>query len=181
MNKYLKSILQKTVTKSKSKWHVMLYPTLWEYRTTLNTSINFSLFLLVHWVDSILPIQCEIPSLKLEIELLPDTIDLEECLVNLEQLDEQHRYATSSIKENKRCVKVQYDKYVHTQLYTEGDLEILYDQAKEPSREGKFNSKWHGPYIVRRFLEKGAYKLEYYEENVLEEPRNVLYIKQYYT
>jgi hypothetical protein len=36
-----------------------------------------------------MPIECEIPSLKIMIELLPDTTDLEVCLVHLEQLDEQ--------------------------------------------------------------------------------------------
>jgi hypothetical protein len=39
---------------------------------------------------------------------------------------------------------------------------------------------WHGPYIVRRVLEKGAYELEYYEGNMLAEPRNGLYLKIYY-
>jgi transposase InsO family protein len=31
VNKSLKSILQKIVRKSKSNWHVMLYPALWAY------------------------------------------------------------------------------------------------------------------------------------------------------
>jgi hypothetical protein len=41
-------------------------------------------------MNFILLIQYEIPSLKLAIELLPNTYDLEECLVHLEHLDEQH-------------------------------------------------------------------------------------------
>jgi hypothetical protein len=48
-------------------------------------------------------------------------------------------------------------------VYVEGDLVLLYDQAKEPLGVGKFKPMWHGPYIVRRVLEKGAYKLEDYE------------------
>jgi hypothetical protein len=39
---------------------------------------------------------------------------------------------------------------------------------------------WHGPYIVRRVLEKGAYKLEDYERNKLAKPINGLYLKRYY-
>jgi hypothetical protein len=39
---------------------------------------------------------------------------------------------------------------------------------------------WHGPYIVRRVLENGGYKLEDYEGNMLVEPRNDLYLKIYY-
>ena len=71
----------------------MLYTTLWAYRTVVKTSTGFSPYHLVHGVESILPVQCKIPSLKLVVELLLDTSALEERLVHLEQLDEQHRDA----------------------------------------------------------------------------------------
>ena len=89
MNKSLKSILQRTITRSKTNWHIMLYSALWAYRTAVNTTIGFSPYQLVHGVESVLPVECEIPSLKLAIELLPDTSTLEERLVHLEQLYEQ--------------------------------------------------------------------------------------------
>ena len=39
---------------------------------------------------------------------------------------------------------------------------------------------WHGPYVVKRVLEKGAYELVDYEGIALEEPRNGIYLKKYY-
>ena len=66
----------------------MLYPALWAYRTAVKTATSFSPYQLVHGVGSILLVECEIPSLNLDVELLPDTSPLEECLVHLEQLDE---------------------------------------------------------------------------------------------
>ena len=90
MNKSLKSILQLTIAQSKNNWHTMLYPTLWAYRTMVKTAIGFSPYQLVHGVESVLPVECEIPSLKLAVDILPDTSALEEHLVHLEQLDEQH-------------------------------------------------------------------------------------------
>ena len=45
-------------------------------------------FQLVHGLESVFPIECEIPSLKLAVELLPDTSSLEERLLHLEHLDE---------------------------------------------------------------------------------------------
>jgi hypothetical protein len=181
VNKSLNTILQKPVSQSKSNWHIMLYPALWAYRTSVKTSISFSPFQIVHGVESILPIECEIPSLKLAIALLPHTFDLERCLVHLENLDEQHRYTSTTIEENKKCVKVQYDNSIYPLLYVEGDLVLLYDQDKEPLGEAKFNPMWHGPYIMQRVLEKGACELEYSEGNRLVEPRNGLYLKKYYT
>ena len=69
-------------------WHIMLYPSLWEYRTAVKTTTGFSPYQLIHGVELVLSIECEIPSLNLSIELLPDTSPLEEHLVFLEELDE---------------------------------------------------------------------------------------------
>jgi hypothetical protein len=57
-----------------------------------------------------------------------------------------------AIKENKKRVKVQYDNSICPRLYVEGDLFLLYDQAKELLGAGKFKPMWHGPYIVQHVL-----------------------------
>ena len=88
VDKSLKSILQRTIAQRKNNWHIILYPALWAYRTTVKTAIGFSPYQLVHGVESVLPVECKIPSLKLAIEILLDTFSLEERLVYLEQLDE---------------------------------------------------------------------------------------------
>ena len=150
----------------------MLYPTMWAYRTTVKTATGFSPYQLVHGVESVLPIECEIHSLKLVVELLPDTSPLEESLVHLEQLDEQRRDALVALEVNKRRVKVQYDKSIHPRVFSEGDFVLLWDQPKEPLGAGKFNPMWCGPYMVKHVLEKGSYELV--------EPRNGLYLKKYY-
>ena len=100
----------------------MLYPILWAYRTVVNTATDFSPYQLIHGVESVLPVECEIPSLKLAIEILPDTFTLEEHLVHLEQLDEKHQDALVALEVDKHCVKVQYDKSIHPRRFSEGDL-----------------------------------------------------------
>ena len=137
----------------------MLYPALWAYRTVVNIANVFSAYQLLHGVESVLPIECEIPSLKLAVEILPETSTLEECLVHLEQLDEQCRDALVALEFNRHHVKVQYDKSIHPRRFSEGDLFPLWDQDKEPLGAGKFNPMWHGPYMVKCVLEKGAYDL----------------------
>ena len=89
----------------------MLYPALCAYRTVVNTATGFSPYHLVHGLEFVLPVECEIPSLKIAIEILPDTSALEEHLVHLEQLDEQRRDALVALEVNKHCAKVQYDKF----------------------------------------------------------------------
>ena len=68
--------------------------------------MGFSAYQLVHGVESVLPVECEIPSLKQAIELLPGTSPLEEHLVHLEQLDGQRQDALVALEVNKRRVKV---------------------------------------------------------------------------
>ena len=57
-------------------------------------------------------VECEIPSLKVAVELLPDTSPLEERLVHLEKLDEQCWDALVALEVNKRRIKVQYDNSI---------------------------------------------------------------------
>ena len=83
----------------------MLFSTLWAYRTSTKTATGFTPFLLVHGVESVLLIECQIPSLCLTVELLPDTSPLEEQLLQLEQTIEDHRATLQAIEAVKNTVK----------------------------------------------------------------------------
>ena len=101
MNKSLKTILQQMINLAKSNSHLMLYSTLWAYRTSVKTATDFSPFQLVYRLEVVLPIECQIPSLKLTIQLFLDTSPLEECLLYLEQLDEKRLDAALANKAHK--------------------------------------------------------------------------------
>ena len=48
---------------------------------------GFTLFHLVHGIEAVLPIECEIPTLHTIVDLLPDTSPLEQRLLFLDYLD----------------------------------------------------------------------------------------------
>ena len=77
VNKTLMTILKLTINASRPNWHIMLYPALWVYRMTVKTATVFSPFQLVHGVEEVTPIECEIPSLKIAVHVLPKTSDIE--------------------------------------------------------------------------------------------------------
>eukprot|EP00253_Pinus_taeda_P024121 PITA_24121 len=135
---------------------------------------------LVYGLEATLPIECEIPSLKLAVKLLPDTTPLEERILYLQRLDETRRLASLAIEAQKKRVKTHFDNTVNPHSFIEGDLVLLYDQANDKPGAGKLEPMWHGPYIVKRVLQKGAYELIDYEGNPLDRPRNGLYLKKYY-
>ena len=89
------------------------------------------------------------------------------------------REAQLANEAHKRCTKVQYDKNVQPHIYSEGDL-VLYDKEADVIGTWKFEPLWHGPYIVKRVLAKGAYELVDYDVIPLAQPRNGLYLKRYY-
>ena len=133
----------------KTSWHTMLFLALWAYRTSVKSTTGFTPFRLVYGLEAILPIQCKIPSLKLAVELLPNTSAEEERLLYLMQLYETRHDATLVIESQKKRVKAQYDKHVKPHVFFEGDLVLLYEQDQDMLGAGKFEAMGQGPYIVR--------------------------------
>ena len=72
-------------------------------------------------------IECEIPSLKLVVEILPNISAEKELLLYLMQLDETHPDVSLVIETRKKHVKYQYDKHVRPRIFSEGDLVLLYE------------------------------------------------------
>ena len=68
----------------------MLYLVLWAYRTSVKIATGFTPFQLAYGLEVVLPIECQIPSLQIAIELLPVTTAEEEHLIYVNQLDETH-------------------------------------------------------------------------------------------
>ena len=105
----------------------MLYPALWVYQTNVKTSTGFSPFQLIHGVEFVALIECEIPSLRIVIHVLPDMNELEEHLLHLEHLDEKCRDELIANQAHKNRVKIQYDKSVKPRIFSEGELVFLWD------------------------------------------------------
>ena len=57
---------------------------------------------------------------------------------------------------------------------------LIYDQEADVTGTRKFEPLWHGPYIFKRVLAKGAYELVHYDGISLAQPRNELSLKHYY-
>ena len=117
---------------------------------------------------------------KTRDRLVPDTSEEEACLLNLIHLDETSREAQLAKEVHKRRIKAQYNKNFQPRIYSKGDLVLLYNQESDVIGTGKFEPLWHGPYIVKRVLAKGAYELVDYNGIPLAQPRNGLYLKRYY-
>ena len=166
------------VGQAKSNWHLQLFFALWAYRTTVKTSTVFPPFQLVYGMEATLPIECDIPSLNLVVELLPNTTIDEETFLYLNKVDETRHDVALANEAHKRRMKVQYDRTFQPRSFDEGDLVLTYDQKHDKMGAGKFDSMWHGPYIISHVLENGAYELVDCDGIPLGEPRNGDYLKR---
>eukprot|EP00253_Pinus_taeda_P028038 PITA_28038 len=108
------------------------YFTKWaEAMPTLNNNGKMTaLFIFNHLVygsEAILPVQCEISSLKLAVDLLPGTSEEEAHFLELIQLDETHCDSALANEAHTKRVKAQFDKNVKRRVFSEGNLVLLYD------------------------------------------------------
>jgi hypothetical protein len=84
----LKTIIQWIVNKHKTMWKHILCPTLWFYRTSFKNPMVFTPFHFVHGVEVFFPIECQIPTLWMVVELQPNTTPIDWCLISLESTNE---------------------------------------------------------------------------------------------
>ncbi len=180
INKVLKRMLQRMIRVHKRDWHLIMYSALWAYWTSVRNATEFTPFQLVYGLEAILPIQCEISSLKLAVDLLPRTSEEEAQFLELIQLDETCLDEASANEAHKKRVKAQFNKNVKPRVFSEGDLVLLYDQEYDTLGAGKFKSLCMGPYVVKWVLAKGSYELMDYDGIPLAQPGNGLYLKRYY-
>jgi len=71
-------MLQRTIGKHLNNWNLMLFSALLAYITSTKTTTGFTPFQPVYGLEETIPINCEIPLLKLAIELLLNTSPEEE-------------------------------------------------------------------------------------------------------
>ncbi|XP_071923111.1 uncharacterized protein [Coffea arabica] len=98
-NKTFCNLLKKIVDKSKRDWHLRIREALWAYRTTFRTPTQATPYALVYGVEAILPLECQIPSLRIAIqERLSEENNVRFRLEELEALDEKRLEAQQRIE-----------------------------------------------------------------------------------
>ncbi|KAL0354313.1 UNVERIFIED_CONTAM: hypothetical protein Sangu_1012600 [Sesamum angustifolium] len=98
-NKTLCNLLKKVVAKSKHDWHKRIGEALWAYRTTVRTPTQATPYALVYGVETVLPFEQQIPSLRIAIqEGLTKEENVQIRLEELEALDEKRLEAQQTLE-----------------------------------------------------------------------------------
>ncbi|RDX64808.1 hypothetical protein CR513_56591, partial [Mucuna pruriens] len=132
-------------------WHEMLPYTLHKYLTSIRTSTKATTYSLVYGMEVVLPVEIEIPSLRVVVEAeLGDT--------------------------DWRA----FDKRTCPRTFHEGDLVLkkLFPTSKD--RKGKWTPNYEGSYIVKWAFSRGALILTNLEDQDLKHPFNADLVKKFY-
>jgi hypothetical protein len=179
-NKNIKKILQKMV-KTYKDWHEMLPFALHGYRTSVRTSTGATPFSLVYGMEAVLPIEVEIPSMRVLLETkLEEAEWVQARFDQLNLIDEKRMIALCHGHLYQSRLKKAFDKKVRPREFQEGDLVLKKILPIHKDSRGKWTPNYEGPYVVKKAFSGGALILTTMDGEDFPLPVNSDAVKKYY-
>jgi len=158
-NREIKSILEKTVNRSRKNWASKLNDALWAYRTAYKNPMGMSPYKMVYGKACHLPLELEHKAYWAIKELNRDfKLAGEKRLLDLSYLDEWRSEAYENARLFKEKVKRWHDKRILKREFHVGEKVLLY-RSRLRFFAGKLLSKWEGPFIIEEVYRSGAIKI----------------------
>ncbi|MCO5614358.1 hypothetical protein L7F22_068637 [Adiantum nelumboides] len=134
----------KAVTEHQGKnWDLEVPSALWAYRTAVKTGTRFTRFHLVYAKEALLPVEVEIPAIK----MLGQSGDaFKQRLLHLQevQLDRLNALQHYEKMQDKALGKI--NKKIKDKGIEKGDLVLRYNSKLDKTFQKKFQVKWEGPF-----------------------------------
>ena len=151
------------------------------YRTTARTSTGATPFSLVYGMEVVLPMEVQIPSLRIMKDAgLSEDDWIQTQLDQLNLIDEKILTAVfHSQTYQKRMIKA-FNKKVRRQAYQVGDLVIKRIILPQSDPRGKWTPTYEGPFVIKNIFSGGAMILTTTDGEDLPRPANTDIVKRYY-
>ncbi|EOY28052.1 RNA-directed DNA polymerase (Reverse transcriptase), Ribonuclease H [Theobroma cacao] len=179
-NKNIKKIVEK-MTEVYKDWHEKLPFALHAYRTSVRTSTGATPYSLVYGAEAVLPVEVEIPSLRVLMETeLEDAEWVRSRYEQLNLIEEKRLAALCHGQMYQRRMMRAYEKKVHPRQFREGELVLKRILPNQTDFQGKWMPNWEGPYVVKKAFSGGALILANMDGGDLPNPINTDAVKKYY-
>ena len=130
------------------------------YRTSVRTSTGATPFSLVYGMEAMLPIEVEIPSLRVIMETkLSEAEWVQNRFDQLNLIEEKRMAALCHGQLYHKRMKTTFDKKVKPREFREGDLVLKKILFTKPEPRGKWAPNYEGPYVVKKAFSGGALTL----------------------
>ncbi|KAK5803374.1 hypothetical protein PVK06_031019 [Gossypium arboreum] len=179
-NKNIKKIIGK-MTETYKDWHEKLPFALFAYRTSVRTSTGATPFSLVYGMEAVLPIEVEIPSLRVLMESeLEEAEWIRARYDQLNLIEEKRLKAICHGQMYQKRMIAAHDKKVRPREFHEGELVLRKILPIQKDLRGKWAPNWEGPYVVKKAFSGGALILTEMDGKELSNPVNSDAVKKYY-
>ena len=159
----------------------MLPFTLHGYRTSARTSTGATPFSLVYGMEAVLPIEVQIPSLRIMKDVNLNEDDwIQTQLDQLNLIDEKRLTAICHGQTYQKRMIRAFNKKVKPQEYQVGDLVIKRIILPQSDPRGKWTPTYEGPFVVKNIFSGGAMILTTMDGDDLPHPVNADIVKRYY-
>ena len=149
----------------------------------MRTPTGATPFSLVYGTEAVLPLEVEIPSLRISLKNLISDEDYRVARLNeLELLDERRQQAFNHLQGYQNCLRRNYHKKVKPRTFEVGDLVLMENQKNQTERikPGKFEPNWLGPFVIISSTQSGAFILATPEGDQLPGYINSMHLKRFY-
>ncbi|MCO5605822.1 hypothetical protein L7F22_060006 [Adiantum nelumboides] len=159
-NGIIAGIIRKMVKNKTKLWDDFLDGALWAYRTTYKEATEFTPFHLVYGQEALQPIELNIPTMRLHGKAAQrKEEEWTDRLLTLAELEWKREVAYECYKRKATQVKDKLDKEVKDKGIKEGDLVLRYDNRLDNRFDANFETRWQGPYIVKKAFNSSYYQL----------------------
>jgi len=151
------------------------------YRTSVRTSTVATPFSLVYGMEAVLPVEVEIPSMRVLMEAeLSEAEWVQNRYDPLNLIEEKSMTALCHGQLYKKRMKQAFDKKVCPREFKEGDLVLKKILTFQLDSRGKWAPNYEGPYIVKRAFSGGAMTLQTMDGEELPRTVNTDGVKKYF-
>ena len=179
-NKNIKKIVQKMVVTYRD-WHEMLPFALHGYRTSVRTSTGATPYSLVYGMEAVLPVEVEIPSLRVLLDVKLDEAEWIRTRFNeLSLIEEKRMAAICHGQLYQSRMKRAFDQKVRPRCFQVGDLVLKRILPPQTDHRGKWTPNYDGPYIVTKVFDGGALMLATMDGENFTSPVNSDAVKKYF-
>ncbi len=132
-------------------------------------------------MEAVLPIEVEIPSLRILKEAgLDDTEWVQSRLDQLNLIDKERLTTICHSQLYQRKMARAFDKNVRPREFQSGDLVLKKILPNQSDYRGKWSPTYEGPYVVKKTFSGGALILTHMDGEELPRPVNSDAVKRYY-